>query len=119
MTAPCHIGYVQLALVHPMAGSSAPLKLRTLPIIDISPFLHSEEEHFRGHNGGRAATAAALHSACLTYGFFYLDISSYADQQEMQELLGIGRKFFGLDKEVKEKWGLANQDGARGEWRAC
>lgn len=98
-----------------MAASSIPLKLRTLPIIDISPFLHPEDEHFRGHNGGRASTAAALHAACLTYGFFYLDISSYAEEKEMEELSELGRKFFSLDDEVKEKWGLHNQDGARGE----
>ncbi|KLO11483.1 Clavaminate synthase-like protein [Schizopora paradoxa] len=100
-----------------MAVSSVPLKLRTLPIIDISPFLHPEDEHFKGHNGGRAATAASLHSACLTYGFFYLDISSYAEQKEMEELSELGRKFFSLDDDVKARWSLENQDGARGYQR--
>lgn len=72
---------------------SASLKLRALPIIDIAPWIHPEEEHYRGHNGGRRATSAALHAACLTHGFFYLDISSYASQEEMEELASLGRYY--------------------------
>ena len=80
-----------------MTGGSRPsspspsLKLRSLPVIDIAPWIHPEEEHYRGHNGGRRSTAAALHAACLTYGFFYLDVSSYASQAEMDELADLGR----------------------------
>jgi isopenicillin N synthase-like dioxygenase len=90
------------------------LKLRSLPIIDISPWVYPASENHRGHCGGRASTAAALHSACLTYGFFYLDISSYVDQKEMEELADMARRFFALPDEEKEKLALANQDGARG-----
>lgn len=99
------------------ADAEAPLKLRTLPVIDIAPFLHPEDEHFRGNNGGRAATAAALHAACLTYGFFYLDISSFAEDDETEELASLARTFFHLPQEEKDKIALANQDGARGSCR--
>lgn len=90
------------------------MKLRSLPIIDIAPWIHPESEHYRGHNGGRKSTSAALHAACLTYGFFYLDISSFVDAREMDDLAETGRKFFSLPDEVKETLGLGNQDGARG-----
>lgn len=94
------------------------LKLRTLPVIDISPWVFPESANHRGHCGGRASTAAALHSACLTYGFFYLDISSYIDQEEMEELTRLAKQFFSLSNDVKETLGLENQDGARGEHSA-
>ena len=98
-----------------MTTAQAALKLRTLPIIDISPWVHPASDKHRGHCGGRASTAAALHAACLTYGFFYLDISSYVDEGEMEELASLARKFFALPDDVKERLALANQDGARGE----
>ena len=53
--------------------------LSALPIIDISPFLHHEDGH------GRISTAAAIHAACLEYGFFYLDISKFVDWTEPEE----------------------------------
>lgn len=92
---------------------SPSLKLRSLPIIDISPWILTAD-NYRGHNGGRRSTSAALHAACLTYGFFYLDISTYIDQEEADELARLAREFFALPDEEKEKLGLANQDGARG-----
>lgn len=94
---------------------SQSMKLRSLPVIDIAPWVHPANEHHRGHNGGRRSTSAALHAACLTYGFFYLDISSYVSQEEMDELAQQARHFFSLPQEEKDKLALANQDGARGE----
>ena len=94
---------------------SQSMKLRSLPVIDIAPWVHRANEHHRGHNGGRRSTSAALHAACLTYGFFYLDISSYVSQEEMDELAQSARHFFSLPQEEKDKLALANQDGARGE----
>lgn len=70
---------------------SAPFKLRSLPVIDIAPWVAPVSARVRGHNGGRRSTAAALHAACLTYGFFYLDISSYVEKQEMEELSELAR----------------------------
>ena len=56
--------------------------LSALPIIDISPWVRPASEGHRGHNGGRWSTAAALHAACLTYGFFYLDLSGCGRSKE-------------------------------------
>ena len=75
----------------PHSKAPSPYKLRSLPVIDIAPWVAPASAKVRGHNGGRRSTAAALHAACLTYGFFYLDISSYADQEEMEELAELAR----------------------------
>ncbi|KAL5520119.1 hypothetical protein ACEPAG_1779 [Sanghuangporus baumii] len=97
--------------------SSAHFKLRSLPIIDIAPWIAPVSARVRGHNGGRRSTAAALHAACLTYGFFYLDVSSYVEKEELEELSELARRFFALPQEEKDKIGLGNQDGARGYQR--
>lgn len=84
-------------------------KLSTLPIIDISPYLGTD------NHSKRISTSAALHAACLEYGFFYLDISKYVDPGEPEELTKLAREFFGLPEEEKDKIALRNQDGARGK----
>ena len=84
-------------------------KLSTLPIIDIEPYLHP-------HDGkGRVSTAAALHAACLEYGFFYLDISNYISEDEPQELARLAGEFFALPQAEKDKISLRHEDAARGE----
>lgn len=83
-------------------------KLSSLPIIDISPYLAT------GNSAKRMSTSAALHAACLEYGFFYLDISKYADPKEPQELVKLAREFFALPEEEKNRIALRNEDGARG-----
>src|ERR1700731_1646609 len=82
--------------------------VETLPVIDISPYLSE------GNGEARRATSAALHAACVEYGFFYLDISRYVDLSEADELISLARRFFSSPQEEKDKIGLANQDGARG-----
>jgi isopenicillin N synthase-like dioxygenase len=84
-------------------------KLSALPIINIDPYLAT------GNQTGRMSVAAALHAACLEYGFFYLDLSSYIDPSEPEELTRLAREFFALPQEEKEKIALRNQDHARGE----
>jgi isopenicillin N synthase-like dioxygenase len=84
-----------------------------LPVIDISPYLTP------GNDEARALTSAALHSACLKYGFFYLNLSNYIDASEPEELISLARQFFSLPQEEKDKIGLANEDGARGEISSC
>lgn len=84
--------------------------LDTLPIIDISPFLNSDP----ADADKRAATAAALHAACVEYGFFYLNIDAYVDRSEPEELTRLGKEFFSLPQEEKDKLALSNQDFARG-----
>jgi isopenicillin N synthase-like dioxygenase len=80
----------------------------TLPIIDIAPWIEGHDHK------GRLSTAAAIHAACLEYGFFYLDITSYLDPSEPQELSRLAHQFFDLPQEEKEIISLNNQDYARG-----
>jgi hypothetical protein len=96
-----------------MAAASATggAKLASLPIINIAPWLGNHDGH------GRLSTSAALHAACLEYGFFYLDVSEFIDPSEPEELTQLARDFFALPQEEKNKIGLSKQDGARGSVR--
>lgn len=81
----------------------------TLPIIDVAPLLDV------GHDSElRASTCAALHDACVQYGFFYLNISAYIDPSEPEQLTELARLFFSLPQEEKDKLSLRNEDNARG-----
>lgn len=91
----------------------SPAKVNALPIIDIAPFLNQNSRNA----DLRASTAAALHKACVEYGFFYLDISAYVDPAVLERLTTLGREFFSLPSEEKEKIALKNQDYARGYQR--
>ncbi|GLB38543.1 putative iron ascorbate-dependent oxidoreductase family protein [Lyophyllum shimeji] len=88
----------------------SPVKVNALPIIDIAPFLSGDPKDA----GLRASTAAALHKACIEYGFFYLDISTYVEPSVPEYLAHLGRQFFNLPQEEKDKLALKNQDHARG-----
>ena len=85
----------------------------SLPVISITPWLPS----FQGSSSARAETSCALHEACLNYGFFYLDISSFASKSETDEIEVLARQFFALDQAKKDSIGIAKTDGARGETR--
>jgi isopenicillin N synthase-like dioxygenase len=93
---------------HPFSMSSFPPS--TLPIIDIAPLLDS------GHRDAelRASTSAALHDACVQYGFFYLNISAYVNPSEPEQLAELARSFFSLPQEEKDKLALKNEDNTRG-----
>jgi isopenicillin N synthase-like dioxygenase len=82
----------------------------TLPIIDIAPFLNADP----ADADKRAAAAAALHAACIQFGFFYLNIDAYVDRSEPEELARLGKEFFALPQSEKDKLSLKNQDFARG-----
>lgn len=82
-------------------------KLASLPVINIEPYINDDK-------AGRLSVSAALHAACLEYGFFYLDISKYVDPSEPEELIRLAKEFFDLPQEEKEKIGLQHQDNARG-----
>ncbi|KAF8914947.1 Clavaminate synthase-like protein [Mucidula mucida] len=86
----------------------------TLPIIDIAPYLNSASADVQSR---RQSVADAIHAACTNFGFFYLDISSFVDQQEPDELAMLARRFFSLPQEEKDKISLKNQDYARGYQR--
>jgi isopenicillin N synthase-like dioxygenase len=80
----------------------------TLPIINIAPWIEGHDHH------GRLSTAAAIHAACLEFGFFYLDVTSYIPPEEPEELSRLAREFFSLPQGEKDKISLSNQDHARG-----
>ncbi|KAG6830023.1 hypothetical protein H0H92_002551 [Tricholoma furcatifolium] len=84
--------------------------VNALPIIDIASFLNQDPSQAEL----RASTAAALHKACVEYGFFYLDISTYVDPAVPAHLAELGREFFHLSQDEKDTIALKNQDGARG-----
>ena len=90
-----------------MGDSIGNTKLATLPIINVEPFLKPGDH-------GRLSAAAALHAACTEYGFFYLDISTYIDPSEPEELTRLAREFFALPEEEKNRISIANEDGVRG-----
>lgn len=79
-----------------------------LPIIHIAPWLEGHDHK------GRLSTSAAIHAACLEFGFFYLDISSYIDPEEPEELARLARQFFSQPQEEKNKISLNREDHARG-----
>lgn len=90
------------------SGEAAVKAASTLPIIDIAPWADGHDPK------GRLSTAAAIHAACLEYGFFYLDVSSFVDPEQPEELARLAREFFALPQEEKDKISLHNQDHARG-----
>ena len=81
-----------------------------LPIIDVAPLLNSDPKNTEL----RLTTAKALHSACIEYGFFYLNIEAYVNPSEPEELSWLGRQFFSLPQAEKDQLSLKNQDYARG-----
>jgi isopenicillin N synthase-like dioxygenase len=87
-----------------------PTGTSSLPIIDISSFLDNETQNA----DKRASVAAALHSACIEYGFFYLNIKAFVDLSEPEERTRLAREFFALPQTEKDKLSLMNEDGARG-----
>jgi len=94
---------------------ASPGTLDRLPIIDIAPFLNSDP----GDAEKRVSTAAAIHSACLEYGFFYLNIEAFVDSSVPEELAQLGRQFFLLPQNEKDGLSMKNQDFARGERHRC
>jgi isopenicillin N synthase-like dioxygenase len=87
--------------------------MTTLPIIDISPFLHSSSDP-----SARSKTAQALDHACRTVGFFYLT-SHNIPSTELLTVLSLASAFFALPNPEKERLrlkpaGVDDGDGARG-----
>jgi hypothetical protein len=93
--------------LRPRRRSMASKPASTLPVINIAPWLENDHK-------GRLSSSAAIHAACLEYGFFYLDIAAVADPAEPDELGRLAREFFALPQDQKDALALANQDHARG-----
>jgi isopenicillin N synthase-like dioxygenase len=85
----------------------------SLPIISITPYLLPTSDPTSAEL--RQKTSAALHEACVKYGFFYLEISSFIDVRETDELTHLAREFFALPQEEKNRLSLKNEDHARGQ----
>ncbi|KAG8214491.1 hypothetical protein J3R82DRAFT_9546 [Butyriboletus roseoflavus] len=84
-----------------------------LPIISIAPYWDTQS----AKSTEREAVSKALHSACVEYGFFYLDISRCVELAETEELIRLARAFFSLPQAEKDKISLRHQDFARGYQR--
>lgn len=83
-----------------------------LPIISIAPYLSPASDATSAEL--RRQTSAALHDACINYGFFYLDISSFVSVTETDELTSLAREFYALPQGEKDRLALKNEDHARG-----
>ncbi len=96
-------------LAQTMSPGEPPVKAAsTLPIVNIAPWIEGHDHK------GRLSTAAAIHAACLEFGFFYLDVSSYVDPREPEELARLAHEFFSLPTEEKNNISISKQDHARG-----
>jgi isopenicillin N synthase-like dioxygenase len=84
-----------------------------LPVINIAPWLPSSTPT----DAEKQAVADALHAACRDFGFFYLNLTGFATEAEMDRLTDLGSKFFHLPQHCKDAIGLAHGDGARGYQR--
>lgn len=82
-----------------------------LPIINIAPYLDAQSP---ANSTEREVVSKALHSACVEYGFFYLDISQCVELAEAEELTRLARVFFALPQAEKDRISLKHQDSARG-----
>jgi isopenicillin N synthase-like dioxygenase len=98
------MGLVHSTIRNPFNATS------TLPIIDIAPWVNGDDHK----DSDRLSAAAAIHDACLEYGFFYLDITSFVAPEEPEELSRLAHEFFGLPQEEKDKISLNKEDRARG-----
>lgn len=87
--------------------------MTTLPVISIAPYVKTEA--FSDQD--RQKTSEALHRACRDFGFFYLDISCFATDEEMVTLQNLAREFFALPQERKDAISIRYQDNSRGECR--
>jgi isopenicillin N synthase-like dioxygenase len=92
------------------SGENAVNATSTLPIIDIAPWVNGHDHN----DSDRLSTAAAIHDACLEYGFFYLDTTPFVAPEEPEELSRLAHEFFQLPQEEKDKISLNKQDRARG-----
>jgi len=89
--------------------------MSTLPLISITPWLPTSSGP--DNDFCRREISQALHSACVEYGFFYLDISDFVSLEETTELERLARQFFELPQVEKDKISISKQDGARGYQR--
>ncbi|KAJ1555169.1 hypothetical protein HK096_007884 [Nowakowskiella sp. JEL0078] len=87
----------------------------TLPIIDISPFLPNAADILDAETlqMSKLAMAELVDAACRDVGFFYL-VGHGVSEETRKQVLDLGRKFFALDLDEKEKISITKSDFARG-----
>ncbi|KAF0415457.1 Clavaminate synthase-like protein [Gigaspora margarita] len=89
------------------------MKLKTLPIIDFSPFIDSDNVD---SESARQTVAREIHIACRDVGFFYLK-GHGIPQDVCDNVLKLAYEFFHQPREEKDKLSIANEDFARGYQR--
>ncbi|EAL68711.1 hypothetical protein DDB_G0277497 [Dictyostelium discoideum AX4] len=79
------------------------IDIEKLPIIDISSFQNNEND--------KNQVAKEINKACKEYGFFYIK-NHGVDQELIENLQNVIKKFFSLPLEIKMKWkmGLTNRE---------
>lgn len=86
-----------------------------LPIVDISPYLL--DDFVYPPTDKQRACSAAIHQACLDYGFFYIT-GLGIPAEDFDNILKLSKAFFDLPLDAKEPLSIANlgngTDGARG-----
>ncbi|KAJ4295404.1 hypothetical protein N0V90_007416 [Kalmusia sp. IMI 367209] len=98
---------------HQPVGSTSQT-IKSLPIIDISPFLDTSSTP-----EARQQTAASIDRACTEFGFFYLT-GHGIPKARLEEIIALARQFFALPPEEKNKIKRRDAgdpeggDGARG-----
>ena len=89
----------------------------SLPIISITPWLKESGTFASRHDAdARLNVSNQIHTACVEYGFFYLDISDFASSEETQELERLARGFFDQPQALKDEISISKQDYARGTY---
>ncbi|KAK9899029.1 Clavaminate synthase-like protein [Cystobasidium minutum MCA 4210] len=87
----------------------------SLPIVDISPYL--ADDFVYPPTAKQLACSAAIHQACLDFGFFYIT-GLGIPRQDFDDILELSKQFFDLPVDVKEALSIASTsngtDGARG-----
>ena len=86
-----------------------------LPIVDLSPYL--VDSFVYPPSDKQQACSAAIHKACLQFGFFYITGLGIA-RDEYDGVLKLSKQFFDLPANIKERLSIASitngSDGARG-----
>ncbi|CAG8607151.1 1822_t:CDS:10 [Paraglomus occultum] len=83
-----------------------------LPIISLSP-LTSPNSSSRA---SRQSVAKEIDHACRSMGFFYI-VDHGIPEELCEKVRRLGHEFFSLSDKTKNKYGIANQDYARGYQR--
>lgn len=120
LLSPDHVAFKYLPSTMPgllvLTASAGRLDITmSLPIVDISPYL--ADDFVYPPTAKQLACSAAIHQACLDFGFFYIT-GLGIPRQDFDDILELSKQFFDLPVDVKEALSIASTsngtDGARG-----